>query len=131
MLHKALLAINTIFQGLFEAVRSSMHDHGFVRLPVHCMSVWDFRSSCLLRRVTANMDQRFPDATPEDLERSDNICIICREEMTDASRNKKLACNHVFHLHCLRYGQQTFATSNNILTLLWMHLLIDAQDLHD
>ena len=62
----------------------------------------DNRGGSLHRRVTANMDQRFPDATPEDLERSDNICIICREEMTEASRNKKLACNHVFHLHCLR-----------------------------
>lgn len=61
------------------------------------------------RRVTANMDQRFPDATPEDLERSDNICIICREEMTEASRNKKLACNHVFHLHCLRCGDAVSA----------------------
>ncbi len=48
------------------------------------------------------MDERFPDATAEDLERSDNICIICREEMTASSRNKKLSCSHVFHLHCLR-----------------------------
>ncbi len=54
------------------------------------------------RRVTVNMDERFPDATAEDLERSDNICIICREEMTASSRNKKLSCSHVFHLHCLR-----------------------------
>ena len=59
------------------------------------------------------MDQRFPDATPEDLERSDNICIICREEMTDASRNKKLACNHVFHLHCLRCGDITSAIASD------------------
>lgn len=33
------------------------------------------------RRVTARMD-RFPDATAEDLERCDGICIICREEMS-------------------------------------------------
>lgn len=53
------------------------------------------------RRVTANMDERFADATAGDLE-SDNVCIICREEMTPTSRNKKLTCGHVFHLHCLR-----------------------------
>lgn len=71
------------------------------------------------RRVTANMDQRFPDATPADLERSDNICIICREEMTEASRNKKLACNHVFHLHCLRYGYTLIAPVIAILREVW------------
>lgn len=85
-------------------------------------------SAALHRRVTANMDQRFPDATPEDLERSDNICIICREEMTDASRNKKLACNHVFHLHCLRYGINVSTTTSNIEQQL--QLLIDAHDLY-
>eukprot|EP00276_Gloeochaete_wittrockiana_P002886 CAMPEP_0184675336 /NCGR_PEP_ID=MMETSP0308-20130426/87735_1 /TAXON_ID=38269 /ORGANISM="Gloeochaete witrockiana, Strain SAG 46.84" /LENGTH=554 /DNA_ID=CAMNT_0027123033 /DNA_START=159 /DNA_END=1823 /DNA_ORIENTATION=- len=51
------------------------------------------------RRVTANMNERFPDATPEELDRSDRICIICREEMTVA---KRLPCSHLFHLHCLR-----------------------------
>ena len=56
------------------------------------------------RRVTANMDQRFPDATAEDLARCDNVCIICREDMQPATRNKKLNCGHVFHMHCLRYA---------------------------
>jgi len=54
------------------------------------------------RRVTANMDERFPEATEEDLARCDNVCIICREEMLPSTRNKKLTCGHVFHLHCLR-----------------------------
>lgn len=31
--------------------------------------------------------------------RGDATCIICREEMTAA---KKLACGHLFHIHCLR-----------------------------
>jgi len=30
----------------------------------------------------ANMDQSFPDATEEDLQRADHVCIICREELT-------------------------------------------------
>ncbi|KAL0363888.1 UNVERIFIED_CONTAM: ERAD-associated E3 ubiquitin-protein ligase HRD1B [Sesamum angustifolium] len=45
------------------------------------------------------MNDRFPDATPEELNASDATCIICREEMTVA---KKLSCGHLFHVHCLR-----------------------------
>ncbi|KAL8518589.1 hypothetical protein ACS0TY_009807 [Phlomoides rotata] len=51
------------------------------------------------RKVTSNMNGRFPDATPEELNASDATCIICREEMTTA---KKLICGHIFHVHCLR-----------------------------
>lgn len=76
------------------------------------------------RKITSNMNDRFPDATPEELNawvvwnklfcafflhnhfhhilwscRSDATCIICREEMTTA---KKLICGHLFHVHCLR-----------------------------
>ncbi|KAK7312155.1 hypothetical protein VNO77_35812 [Canavalia gladiata] len=51
------------------------------------------------RKITANMNDRFPDATPEELNASDATCIICREEMTTA---KKLICGHLFHVHCLR-----------------------------
>ncbi|KAE9606494.1 putative transcription factor C2H2 family [Lupinus albus] len=50
------------------------------------------------RKVTSNMNDRFPDATPEELN-ADATCIICREEMTIA---KKLICGHIFHVHCLR-----------------------------
>ncbi|KAL0447016.1 UNVERIFIED_CONTAM: ERAD-associated E3 ubiquitin-protein ligase HRD1A [Sesamum latifolium] len=51
------------------------------------------------RKITSNMNDRFPDATPEELNSSDVTCIICREEMTVA---KKLNCGHLFHVHCLR-----------------------------
>ncbi|XP_024020975.1 ERAD-associated E3 ubiquitin-protein ligase HRD1B isoform X2 [Morus notabilis] len=51
------------------------------------------------RKITSNMNDRFPDATPEELNATDAICIICREEMTTA---KKLICGHLFHVHCLR-----------------------------
>ncbi|XP_021725805.1 ERAD-associated E3 ubiquitin-protein ligase HRD1B-like [Chenopodium quinoa] len=51
------------------------------------------------RKITSNMNDRFPDATPEELDTSDATCIICREEMTTA---KKLRCGHFFHVHCLR-----------------------------
>ncbi|KAK3004972.1 hypothetical protein RJ639_018414 [Escallonia herrerae] len=61
------------------------------------------------RKITSNMNDRFPDATPEEINGqvynlnkrliSDATCIICREEMTTA---KKLICGHLFHVHCLR-----------------------------
>ncbi|CAN0909338.1 ERAD-associated E3 ubiquitin-protein ligase HRD1A [Linum grandiflorum] len=51
------------------------------------------------RKIASNMNDRFPDATPEELDVSDATCIICREEMTTA---KKLVCGHLFHVHCLR-----------------------------
>uniref|UniRef100_A0ACD5VBP9 Uncharacterized protein n=3 Tax=Avena sativa TaxID=4498 RepID=A0ACD5VBP9_AVESA len=51
------------------------------------------------RKITSNMNERFPDATSDELNASDATCIICREEMTTA---KKLLCGHLFHVHCLR-----------------------------
>ena len=77
-------------------------------LPLHIMrdlylTIRSFRTRVAdfirYRRITHNMQERFPDATEEELERSDRVCIICRENMTSA---KKLACGHMFHFHCLR-----------------------------
>lgn len=67
------------------------------------------------RRVTANMDERFGDATAEDLARCDGICIICREDLAPGARNKKLPCNHVFHMHCLRCA----VLQTLLLVILW------------
>jgi len=63
------------------------------------------------RRAIRNMNTLYPDATPEELASADNVCIICREEMTTSS--KKLPCNHIFHASCLRswfQRQQTCPT---------------------
>ncbi|KAF4805572.1 hypothetical protein TURU_000510 [Turdus rufiventris] len=38
---------------------------------------------------------RYPDATAEELQAMDNVCIICREEMLTGA--KRLPCNHIFH----------------------------------
>lgn len=58
------------------------------------------------RRVTANLNDRFPDSTAEDLSTGDDVCIICRENMEanapGGNKPKKLPCGHSFHLHCLR-----------------------------
>ncbi|CAM0914113.1 unnamed protein product [Alopecurus aequalis] len=51
------------------------------------------------RKITSNMNERFPEVTADELTASDATCIICREEMTTA---KKLLCGHLFHVHCLR-----------------------------
>ena len=47
------------------------------------------------------MNTWYPDATEEELANSDNVCIICREEM-QAPSTKKLPCGHIFHKNCLR-----------------------------
>uniref|UniRef100_A0A6B2E831 RING-type E3 ubiquitin transferase n=1 Tax=Phlebotomus kandelakii TaxID=1109342 RepID=A0A6B2E831_9DIPT len=71
----------------------------------------------LSRRAIRNMNTLYPDATTEELQMSDNICIICREDMV--SHSKKLPCGHIFHTACLRswfQRQQTCPTCRlNIL----------------
>jgi hypothetical protein len=42
--------------------------------------------------------QRYVDASSEELSKLNDDCAICREKMKTA---KKLACGHLFHLHCL------------------------------
>lgn len=51
------------------------------------------------RQATENMEQRFPEATTEELAGAHNMCIICREDM---NQGRKLPCGHVLHLRCLR-----------------------------
>lgn len=53
------------------------------------------------RRVTKNMQERFADATAEDLAQGDKTCIVCREDM-EVGQTKKLPCAHMFHFACLR-----------------------------
>jgi E3 ubiquitin-protein ligase synoviolin len=82
------------------------------------------------RTATRNMDQRYPNATAEEMNAmGDRTCIICREEMEvpvstaqtqtangEGQANvapaasgdgpnttpKKLVCGHIFHFYCLR-----------------------------
>ncbi|KAI0320765.1 hypothetical protein OF83DRAFT_1052428 [Amylostereum chailletii] len=70
------------------------------------------------RSATRNMDERYPNATEQEMGgMSDRTCIICREEMVAQGLNaptqsaaqdgpnmtpKKLPCGHIFHFHCLR-----------------------------
>jgi hypothetical protein len=51
------------------------------------------------RQAVSNLENKYPNATPEELQNTDRICIICRDEMQEA---KKLPCGHYFHLSCLK-----------------------------
>lgn len=112
----------------------------FYGLPLHIvrdvyLTLRSFMNKCRdlvrYRRATRNMNERYPDASEEELARmTDRTCIICREEMrragapatanaaaadADPARPdrpaatplrgetpKKLPCGHIFHFHCLR-----------------------------
>ncbi len=50
------------------------------------------------RRTTSGFDQRFPEATDEELQRAD-VCIVCRYELR---QGRRLPCGHVLHARCLR-----------------------------
>ena len=57
------------------------------------------------RKITANLNERFPNPTEEELQETDRTCIICREEMTPGAC-KKLPCSHIFHVDCLKMWVQ-------------------------
>ncbi|KAI3821168.1 hypothetical protein L1987_08726 [Smallanthus sonchifolius] len=52
-----------------------------------------------LRIALGTLHGALPDATSEEIETYDDECAICREPMAKA---KKLSCNQLFHLSCLR-----------------------------
>ena len=77
------------------------------------------------RRAIANMNSLYPNASAQELLETDNVCIICREEMVGTTvvngqviqppsgLSKKLPCGHIFHVSCLRswfQRQQTCPT---------------------
>ncbi|GLD96563.1 hypothetical protein PINS_up005246 [Pythium insidiosum] len=69
------------------------------------------------RKITANLNERFPNPTEEELQQTDRTCIICREEMT-AAACKKLPCTHIFHVDCLKMWvqrQQTCPTCRSTI----------------
>ncbi|MBA0821154.1 hypothetical protein Goarm_018028 [Gossypium armourianum] len=52
-----------------------------------------------LRMALGALHAALPDATSEEIQAYDDECAICRESMAKA---KKLHCDHLFHLSCLR-----------------------------
>lgn len=89
----------------------------FVLRPIY-LCIRTFRKAVsdviMSRRAISNMNTLYPTVTQEELSNTDNVCIICREEMNaDSGIAKKLPCNHIFHVSCLRswfQRQQTCPT---------------------
>lgn len=80
------------------------------RLPIYMMAdvlsvarklAQRLRSFRRYRRISTNMDERFPDVTDEEIDHNDN-CVICRDSLFEGSKPKKLTCGHIFHVDCLR-----------------------------
>ncbi|VFQ72756.1 unnamed protein product [Cuscuta campestris] len=62
-----------------------------------------------LRMALGTLHGALPDASFEELRAYDDECAICREPMAKA---KKLSCNHLFHLACLRSWLDQGLTEN-------------------
>ncbi|RMZ78086.1 hypothetical protein DV737_g4005, partial [Chaetothyriales sp. CBS 132003] len=99
----------------------------FYGLPLHIMRDVFLTTRSFFKRIsdfikyrtaTRDMNERFPDATEQDIAGGD-VCIICREEMrphrpagpdqpapaspvAERMRPKKLPCGHILHFACLR-----------------------------
>ncbi len=85
---------------------------------------------CIARAICVGVSLcSYPDATIEELEAVNNVCIICREEMV--SRCKKLPCSHIFHTACLQswfQRQQTCPTCRmDVLNRAVINRLTQAQ----
>ena len=99
----------------------------FYGLPIHILRDVVLTMKSFIKRIlhfvryrnaTRDMNERYPDATAEEISRED-VCIICREEMhpwrqpgaangqtprivSERLRPKKLPCGHLLHFACLR-----------------------------
>lgn len=130
--HKAVFLLYTeLIMGLIKVILYLMFV--FIMVRIYTLPLFAFRPMyytfrafkkafndvIMSRRAIRNMNTLYPDATPEELAASDNVCIICREEMHAGVASKKLPCNHIFHTSCLRswfQRQQTCPTCRlNIL----------------
>uniref|UniRef100_A0A8C9HAK0 RING-type E3 ubiquitin transferase n=1 Tax=Piliocolobus tephrosceles TaxID=591936 RepID=A0A8C9HAK0_9PRIM len=82
--------------------------NNFSNLPLHMTAdiihvvktlISRFKSFQRYRELTKNIENKFIDATEEELKEV-GTCIICRDELKEGS--KKLSCSHIFHVECLK-----------------------------
>lgn len=113
----ALGLIKVILYMSFMAIMIKIHTFPLFAIRPMYLSMRAFKKAVndviMSRRAIQNMNTLYPDATVEELATVDNVCIICREEMTGGGSSKKLPCNHIFHASCLRswfQRQQTCPT---------------------
>ncbi|XP_020618185.1 E3 ubiquitin-protein ligase synoviolin B-like [Orbicella faveolata] len=108
-------AIKTVLYSCFMVIMIKVHTFPLFAIRPMYLTLRGFKKCIsdviMSRRAIRNMNTLYPDASPEELQQGDNVCIICREEMTTGC--KKLPCNHIFHTSCLRswfQRQQTCPT---------------------
>jgi E3 ubiquitin-protein ligase synoviolin len=60
-------------------------------------------------KTARELDAKLPDATEDDINEDNNLCIICRDDMTTEGLTKgqrlhpkKLPCSHIIHMGCLK-----------------------------
>ncbi|KAL8561119.1 E3 ubiquitin-protein ligase synoviolin A [Nucella lapillus] len=99
----------------FMAIMIKVHTFPLFAIRPMYLAIRSFKKALhdviMSRRAIRNMNTLYPNATAEELASGDNVCIICREEMTTTC--KKLPCAHIFHTSCLRswfQRQQTCPT---------------------
>jgi len=65
------------------------------------------------RRITANMQTRFPDATAAEIEAGDKTCIVCREDMEvpHAKKSEQARTGQARHARLLRQMRQQLTQS--------------------
>ncbi|XP_038074892.1 E3 ubiquitin-protein ligase synoviolin B-like [Patiria miniata] len=107
--------VKVMLYTVFLAIMIKVHTFPLFAIRPMYLAMRSFKKAVndviMSRRAIRNMNTLYPDATAEDLASSDNVCIICREEMVTGC--KKLPCNHIFHTSCLRswfQRQQTCPT---------------------
>lgn len=124
-----LSAIKVILYMTFISLMMKIHTFPLFAIRPTYLSVRSFKKALndviQSRRAIENMNSLYPNATAQDLQEADNICIICREEMVGTQTvngtvinpasglSKKLPCGHIFHVSCLRswfQRQQTCPT---------------------
>lgn len=78
----------------------------FSKLLSFCKQIIEFRAYL---KASKDLDSKLKDATQEDLNDDNSLCIICREDMTLEGVNKgerlypkKLDCGHIIHMGCLK-----------------------------
>ncbi|XP_063800914.1 E3 ubiquitin-protein ligase synoviolin [Pseudophryne corroboree] len=117
MLYTELLTgfIKVLLYVTFMAIMVKFHTFPLFAIRPMYLAMRQFKKAVtdaiMSRRAIRNMNTLYPDATPEELQAMDNVCIICREEMVTGA--KRLPCNHIFHTSCLRswfQRQQTCPT---------------------
>lgn len=98
-------ALSLIVKGLFCYILVTVFDskfpfYVFRDIFVTCRTLFNKTANYYsYRRALSELNNRFPNATPEEIQNSDNRCVICREDMESG---KKLPCGHIFHLKCIQ-----------------------------